>query len=122
MWPHLNLDGYRQFLQDVLSHGGLSPEFVRRNRRICAIIDAMTADERRTVLPAFAKSNIERIASESGVAEIDVATFLTWYVSRIHGFNYQKGTRGPCERAHAKLLAGTCPWCGKWITHGGIAS
>ncbi len=127
MWPHLDLDGYRDFLQDILSHGDLAPEFVRRNRRICTIIDAMTADERRNVLPAIAKSNIERIAFDSGVSEIEVATFLTWYVSQIHGFNYQQGTRGLqledlCGGAHAKLIAGTCPWCGKSITNGRIAS
>jgi hypothetical protein len=126
MWPHLNLDGYREFLQDILSRGDLAPEFVRRKRRVCAIIDAMTGDERRTVLPAFAKSNIERIAFDSGVSEIEVATFLTSYVSQVQRVNYQHGTAGPwlalCARAHAKLLEGTCPWCGKWITHGNIAS
>jgi hypothetical protein len=86
----------------------------------------MTAKERRTVLPAFAKSNIERITLDSGVSEIEVATFLTWYVSQIHGVNYQHRTPGPwsalCDCAHPKLLAGTCPWCGKSIIRGSVAS
>lgn len=30
-------------------------------------------------------------------------------------------TNSPCDRAHAELVAGTCPWCGQAIFAGEVA-
>ena len=92
MWPILNFDGYRRFLHDILQQEGLDPRWRQRNERICAIIDAMTRDERRTFLCALDRFDVERIARDSGVPELDVVAFLTWYISQVPELNYHRRT------------------------------
>ena len=128
MWQ--NIDGYRDFLRDLLSQEDLDPKWIQWNEQACAIIDTMIDDERQWVFAAFPESNIERIARDSGVPAASVAAFLTWYRSQIPGFNFHRRPDRrklfrklfPCTRSHTKLLAGTCPWCGKSILFGKIAS
>jgi hypothetical protein len=76
--------------------------------RKCAIIDAMTDDERITFVDGIEKHRIDEIASQAGVDRADVVALL-------HGYTVLAGVVAEhtlCAQTHEGMLAGVCPWCG----------
>ena len=123
MCPYHDLDSYREFLEVVLSNEGLSEEYLQELSRKLRIIDAMTALERRDV-EAMPRLRVEQIARDSGTSEAEVTGFMMQYLNQTRGITLQRGTRliTPCDETHAKLIAGTCPWCREVVSHGRTAS
>jgi len=100
----------------------------------CGIIDAMTPIERENPSMILDGSRVERIAHGSGTTTEQVVDLVTRFGSPDAGLeraldllldgkmpffqhvaNWMPNIRFDaelCERTHAKILAGNCPWCG----------
>lgn len=88
---------------------GICWEPYRRTlERKCAIIDAMTAEERREFVHGIRQQRIEEIASDAGVPRADVVALLNGYTQLADSVAAEL----LCETTHRTMIAGRCPWCG----------
>ncbi len=96
---------------------------LKKYRRWCGIIDAMTDVERENPTMLSCNSRNKRIARGSGCSNGEVQTFLAMFESEsaklmIYPVASSTGIefdRSLCQRTHNKMVAGVCPWCGQEI-------
>jgi hypothetical protein len=108
--------------------------YIQQQRLWCGIIDAMTPLERGNPSMILDGSRVERIALGSGTTTAQVVDLVTRFGSpdvqleraidvllddKVPFFqsvaNWMPNIRFAgelCEKTHAKMLAGNCPWCG----------
>lgn len=76
-------------------------------RRKCAIIDAMTPDERTEFADGIDARRIDEIAETAGVERADVVALLNGYVILADAVAEEM----LCFHTHELMIAGKCPWC-----------
>jgi len=95
------------------------------HRRYLTIIQSMTTQERASPqLLLLECSRMTRIANGAGVDANSIGQMLKEFerLSRASSFTKPvipvalRTAPEVCQRYHANLLAGTCPWCGKHLS------
>jgi len=76
-------------------------------RRKCAIIDAMTPDERREFADGICNARIAQIAEDAGVDRADVVDLIDGYTMLAEVI----AEEFLCQCSHGTVVAGRCSWC-----------